>query len=363
MRKLIFNLHLYTALIAGLFVVILGVTGSIMAFEDDLDRIFNPGLFKVEPGTQAQPIPVLQDALKKAYPGQRFNGLHVPSSPDEAYYAQARTTQIFLNGYTGQIIGTRQLPTTLMQIHTLHLRLLMGKPGANIVCAVGIVLVWLVASGIYLWWPLKRASVKLGSSLRRFTFDLHNAAGIYSATFLLVLALTGIFVHFDEDIGNWIHRLANTTPPLRNLPSVVQPGVKPITPDRAIEIARTALPGASPISYSGPANPKGSYSVAMRYPEDLTPGGRSWVNIDQYSGNVLFVESSRTAPAGTKFIIENRAIHTGDIWGYPTKILMSLSSLMVVIQAITGYYMWWKKLRVRARAPEAERDSIAQVSA
>jgi uncharacterized iron-regulated membrane protein len=31
---------------------------------------------------------------------------------------------------------------------------------------------------------------------------------------------------------------------------------------------------------------------------------------------------------------------------------MSLSSLMLVIQAITGYYMWWKKLRVRQNREE-----------
>jgi len=55
---------------------------------------------------------------------------------------------------------------------------------------------------------------------------------------------------------------------------------------------------------------------------------------------------------GTRAIIFNRATHTGDLFGYPTKILVSLSSLMLVIQAITGYYMWWKKLRLRQKREE-----------
>lgn len=77
MRKLIFNLHLYTALIAGVVVLILGVTGSIMAFESDLDRIFNPALFKVQPasvrpGSQQLSIPALENAVKRAYPSQKI---------------------------------------------------------------------------------------------------------------------------------------------------------------------------------------------------------------------------------------------------------------------------------------------------
>jgi uncharacterized iron-regulated membrane protein len=39
----------------------------------------------------------------------------------------------------------------------------------------------------------------------------------------------------------------------------------------------------------------------------------------------------------------NRAIHTGDILGVPSKILMSLASLAAVAQVITGLTMWWKR--------------------
>src|SRR5437879_330314 len=117
MRKTIFNLHLYTALIAGLFVVILGVTGSIMAFEDDLDRIFNPGLYRVQAGSQPLPVATVLEAVKKAYPGQRLSGLRLPWSPNEAYTAQAKGTQIFINGYTGAVVGTRRGSTALQKIH------------------------------------------------------------------------------------------------------------------------------------------------------------------------------------------------------------------------------------------------------
>jgi uncharacterized iron-regulated membrane protein len=96
--------------------------------------------------------------------------------------------------------------------------------------------------------------------------------------------------------------------------------------------------------------PKEAYRISARYPEDLTPGGRSRVVIDQYSGKVLWAEGSRTAPAGARLVIANRAIHTGDLLGIPGKTLMSLASLAVVIQAWSGLVMWLKKDRRRRLA-------------
>jgi uncharacterized iron-regulated membrane protein len=353
LRKLIFNLHLYTALAAGVFVVILGVTGSIMAFEDDLDRILNPALFKVQPGGQRLPIPQLLDSLKAAFPGQKFNGLRIGSRPDESCYTGIQGGQVFLNPYTGQILGARTTPTRLMTIHQLHLRLLLGPAGKNVVNIVAFVLVWLVFSGVYLWWSLKRATIQFGASLRRVIFDTHNTVGIFSAVFLLAAGISGIVIHYDGEIGEWLNDVTHAKSPVRMVPSTPRAGVKPITPDDAIRDALAALPGTALIAYIGPNGPKGSYYVSLHFPEDLTPGGRSWVVVDQYSGQPLFIENSRSAPAGTWTIIQNRAIHTGDIFGYPTKILMAVACLLLIIQAITGYYMCWKKVRVRPREAEA----------
>ena len=115
-----------------------------------------------------------------------------------------------------------------------------------------------------------------------------------------------------------------------------------------MEIARAAIPGTFPFQINAPG-PKGTYQIRSRFPEDLTPGGRSRVIVDQYSGAVLFAEGSRTAPAGTRMVIVNRAIHTGDIFGMPTKTLVSLASLMAVVQVVSGAMMWWKRRRALER--------------
>ena len=71
--------------------------------------------------------------------------------------------------------------------------------------------------------------------------------------------------------------------------------------------------------------------------------------VDQYTGKVLFAEGSRTAPAGARVVIANRALHTGDIFGIPSKTIFSLASLMLVAQAISGIIMWWKRRKTTAK--------------
>lgn len=350
MRKLLLNLHLYGALIAGLFIVVIGVTGSIMAFEPELDRLTHPHLFNVQPAGQPLPVADLFRAASRAYPGQRIGNIRLPqSAEDSAQFSVKGPRQVFLNPYTGAILGVRNPATVLATIHQIHLRLLAGEIGSWMVTIATCVLLFLVASGIYLWWPFKRATVKWSASARRVHFDLHNTAGIYSACFLFVLGLTGIAIHFDNSLEDFLHHRAGTRKIGRNAPSIPEKGAMPIDADQAVRIALQAVPGTQPLLVVPPGSPKASYLIALHFPEDLTPGGRSWVNIDQYSGKVLTEQNSRTVAMGTRAIIWNRAIHTGDVYGLPTKALMSLSSLLLVLQAITGYYMWWKRLRARQR--------------
>ena len=115
-----------------------------------------------------------------------------------------------------------------------------------------------------------------------------------------------------------------------------------VTPDQAVAAARTALPGAVPIGVNVPG-PTGVYRVALRFPEDLTPGGRSRVFVDPFGGAVLQAESSRTTAAGTRLVNANRAIHTGDIFGLPSKAVMSFASLMAALQVFSGLTLWWKR--------------------
>jgi uncharacterized iron-regulated membrane protein len=347
-RKLFLTLHLYLALIAGVFVIILGLTGSIMAFEPELDHLLHANLWRVNPVGHAKSLTEIARLVNERFPGEAISGYTLSSSPALSYQVALKRGTAYINQYTGETIGVRPPgPDFLSYVHQLHLRLAWptrSDPGKKIMAGAGVVILLLSISGLYLWWPLKRFTFNSTSSGWRFWFDAHNAIGIFSFVFLIILSFTGVMIGFDEMTVPLMYGITGSQPSEQPKTPAPPPDAKPIGVDRAMEIAAAAIPGATPFAINIPG-PKGAYLVRSHYPEDLTPGGRSRVIIDQYTGSVLFAEGSRTAPAGARLVIVNRAIHTGDIYGIPTKTLFSIVSLTLVVQVITGVTMWWKKTR------------------
>ena len=65
--------------------------------------------------------------------------------------------------------------------------------------------------------------------------------------------------------------------------------------------------------------------------------------VDQYAGTVLRVDDFTMLPRGNRAREVLRSVHTGDLLGAPTQILMAVSSLGLVSLVITGTLVWWKK--------------------
>ena len=347
LRRTLFTLHMIAGLAAALFAIVLGLTGSIMAFEDEIDHVTHPHLFRVDPrGRTSLSLTALTDRLSSVLPGPVVAyGMGV--TPDRSYSLGTSRGTVFVNQYTGEVLGTRDGPTWLNNVHQIHLRLLAGNTGKTIVSWAGVVIMLLTISGLYLWWPVKRVSIDLAAGGRRVWFDAHNAIGVISFAFLLVLAFTGAIIGFERTTTPLLYSVTASRPYPGNVPVTPVAGGHVISPDEAVAIAARTLPGAAPI-LANVTTGTAAYRVALRYPEDLTPGGRSRVFVDPYSGAVLQAESSRTTAAGTRLVNLNRAVHTGDVFGIPTKIVMSLASLAAVAQAITGTVMWWKRPRSRS---------------
>ena len=356
MRKLMLKLHLYLSLAAAIFVVILGVTGCIIAFETELDHLFHARLYYVTPGPHVLSLSDIDGVIANAYPDARITAYTLARSPEFSYRVDTDKGSIFVDEYSGKILGLVTDPdiadTALGLIHSIHIRLAPAgstRVGETVVKWVDVVILFLLLSGLYLWWPAKRLGLKKGASGFRLWFDLHNTVGILSIAFLLILSVTGLVIGFEDETSPMFYAMTDSHPNIvygrQRFQSVaLSDGAVPISPDEAFAIARDALPGATPFNLSVPG-PLDAFVIRASYPEDLTSGGRSQVIVDQYSGQVLAAENSRTAPAGSRIVTANRAIHTGDIFGTLSKTVMSLASLMMVGQAVTGVMMWVRRRR------------------
>jgi uncharacterized iron-regulated membrane protein len=341
--SLLFKIHLIGGLTAGALFLILGVTGSIMAFEPEIDGWLHPSLFHVLPSGQPMPLTTLTARVAAGMrPDERIGIYIVPRRPNQScaftLLAPGRLPrQVFVDEYTGRVLGSLSVVRFVLVAHALH-----AASGVVMGCAA-LVLISSVLSGLYLWWPLKRVKVEFRNSRRRLCFDLHNSVGFFSSVFLLVLAVTGTYMAFEGLTIPATYRLTGSMPLPEDPPSTPTPGAAAISAGSALRIARSYLPAAVPLWVVIPGEKTTSYLVKMRFPEDHSSSGSSIVWVDQFSGKVLAAWNSRTAPLARRIEQGNRAVHSGEIGGYPGRAFAALISMLLVIQSITGSYLWWKR--------------------
>ncbi|MDO3626376.1 PepSY domain-containing protein [Mucilaginibacter sp. BT774] len=348
MHKFVFKLHLYASLILCPLILVFAITGCFMAFEPEIDHWVHRKLSYVEPRRKALSIADIANTLNKEYPHDTIVGYHLSTFPGISYQVYTNIQTIYINQYNGKVLGTMAGPDFWQKaqniIHQLHLRLAFRDnhdTGKLIMSWTGVVLLIILPSGLFLWWKQKRVSIRASGQSRQKWFDLHSMIGIFSFVFIMISVITGVIIGFENKTTPLLNRITSSKSIERpEFKIVPQTNVKQISPDRALQLARLTLPGASPFDINIPGQTE-AYSIRCRYPEDLTPGGRSMVMIDPYSTKVLFIESSRTAPTGTRIKIANRAIHTGDIFGVPSKILGLLVCLALCSQIVSGARMWW----------------------
>lgn len=356
-------LHLYAGLLAAPLLFALGLTGSFLVFEYPIDHLLNHQLAYVQIGAGKRPLSVLLENIRREYPSASVLTFALsPSSPapDLAYTAQIQLpnlqtpSTVYVDQYTGNVLGKKDGLSFATSVHEFHTDLLVGESGALVVMMTAGLLILISASGLVLWWPRKILNVRWTASGKRVTFDLHNTVGFYSFLFMLLFGVTAVVIHWQSrwlPMTNHALHLSDNEPDFRV--TAPQAGSKLVMLDAVAERAWEAVPGARLTQINMPGN-RGIYRAWLKFPEDGTPLGRSFVLVNAYSGGVLYARSARSVHVPTRFFREwNRELHTGDVLGLPTRILACVMSLALPLLAVTGPLFWWRKRRTFANRKAA----------
>jgi uncharacterized iron-regulated membrane protein len=252
LRKLLLNIHLWAGLIAGGFLILLGVTGSFMVFEDEIDRALNPKLTWVKPGEKRLSLTEMKSRLEERYPGRTVVGFSISPSSNIAWGAALESTtsqealNVAFNQFTGDVMGTESDRNNFVgHVHDFYLRLLMGDSGASIVNLAAVVLLFLSLSGIVLWWPRKLLAVNWRSQIKELNFQLHQALGIYVSLVLMIFAITAIVIHWENEATPLVNRISGSGDlPALPRPQPLTPNAPSLSPDRLLAIAESTAPGA-----------------------------------------------------------------------------------------------------------------------
>jgi uncharacterized iron-regulated membrane protein len=353
-RKLILQLHLWIGIAAALFLFLAGASGTLLVFQNDLDRALNPRLSRVTASPTTLSLTELKSALERQYPGGVVSSFTLSDAPEIAYVASVQLpasdgVDLAVDQYTGQVLGVWDDNRFVRRVLDFHTGLLAGTAGSAFVAWCSVILLFLAASGLFLWWRNKIFGIDFRTSGPKFQFDLHSTIGVISFAFLLAFALTGIIVHWDSTARAWAAAMSHL-PPVVTDPKSDSPAAdaKPMEAAQLLVLAQAAMPGAHASRIDFANSPIAAVLVTMKFPEDHTPAGRTRIYLDAYSGKVLSLTSSRAIPAAISYVTRlNREIHTGDIGGWPTRMVAAVSSLSLPVLAISGPLLWWQRRQRR----------------
>jgi len=354
-RKVVLQLHLWIGIAAAFFLLLAGVSGALLVFETQIDQALNPKLARVPP-TSGTPLSLneLKTALERQYPGYRVLSFNIPETPDTACaaYLQAPLGEgidVAVDPYTGRALGVWDSNRFARKLHGFHTHLLAGAVGSAIVGWSSVTLLFLSISGLILWWRSQVFRINFQTSGPKFQYDLHSTIGVVSFVFLLAFAWTGVVVHWGDAARAWAGNVSGVAVrPADPRPDSPPSGARPLEPAGLLALAQAAVPGARPTVIELSDNAARPVMVVMKFPEDHTPAGRTRVLLDAYSGKILALNSSRAAPAAVAYVtLLNREIHTGDIGGWPMRIMAAVFSLSLPVLAVSGPLLWWQRRQRR----------------
>ena len=271
--------------------------------------------------------------------------------------------RVFVNPYTAAITGELNPRDNFFKtVEMLHRGLVAGKVGKLVMGISASMFLFILATGIVLWWPVARKAlsarlkVKWGSGWKRLNHDFHIVLGFYASVFLFVIAITGVGMSF-EWVGEGINKLTHSPTKRPEAPESAAPagaGAPAFAADAVLALARQQAPDAESYAFQLPKDSKGSIRVAVLRPGAITENATDEVYLDQYSGQVISRQTYEQRPVGQRIRGLFKPVHTGAIFGWPTKLLALVMTLLGATFPITGTIMWLNRRKKSKKKPQLQ---------
>lgn len=354
-------LHLWLGLASGIVVFIMGITGCILVFEQEIKEMTSTWL-NVEAQASEKQLPPskIYAAVKEALPNKDIHGFWYNGLDKTIKVDIESDSLVYVNPYNGKITGIVDHEDFFHIIDEGHRYLwLDDEIGSQITAWGTFIFFFLLISGLILWFPKKWNKTTINSSfkikwdakIKRLNYDLHNVMGFYAILLAILISFTGLMMsfHWLRESTYWI-----TGGWADKKEEVIMVKDDYVSPKEQDMLASADFIWKKVRTEIAKENKE---AVIIHFPDG--PKDNFYACTDMHKGiwRDLYFDSKtlELLPNSEKYISDERfsdwlmrsnySLHIGAIGGLTTKILYFIASLICASLPLTGFYIWWGRKR------------------
>jgi uncharacterized iron-regulated membrane protein len=376
LRKIIFWCHLPVGVTAGVVILIMCVTGVLLAYEKQITLWADTRDYQTAPPPASVRHLSVDTLLASARNHRGAAPVSIilrsnPAAPAEIGFGR-ESVPLFLNPYSGRVFGdgSQRVRSFFRSMNDWHRWL--GAKGDNrnvaraITGACNLGFLFLVMSGFYLWWPrnwnLKYLRnviwFRRGLPGKARDFNWHNVIGFWSAVPLFIVVLSAVVISYTW-AGNLVYRIAGEAPPVARANQPAQnagsnreankEASAPASFDTAWQRAEQQVGDWQSISLQLPASPAPQLTFNIDSGTGGQPQKRAQLVLDRASGEVVRWEPFSSYTRGRQLRSILRFAHTGEVLGVAGQTIAGVVSTGGAVLVFTGlalalrrFYAWLK---------------------
>ncbi|WBX99737.1 PepSY-associated TM helix domain-containing protein [Chryseobacterium gambrini] len=383
------KLHLWLGLGIGFLIFIISITGALYVFKDEIENATRKEvIYHNEQNIDQKkilPIRTLEKAVvaqvKEKYPVHWVN-IPIDKKMSYLFYWYEHDPKgwnyfdefpiykvAYVNPYNGKVLGMYDEKNGFFQIvKMIHWSFLLKQSWGTYVVGIPVLIfVFMLISGIILWWPKNKAARKQRFSFKwknvqnwkRKNYDLHNVLGFYASVFALIFSITGLFYAFlfVQSSIYFIFSGGKTAYP--DFSSITTKAPIELRTEGTLDKISNTVKAKYPDSYNFSIDLGHEHMDDHEHPNfevyvkhlSYSYHKSSSLIFDENSGELLHTHDMKDKNFGEKTVGANYDIHVGSILGLPTKIIAFIVSLICASLPVTGFMIWWG--RRKKKTPKA----------
>ncbi|MEQ1885824.1 MAG: PepSY-associated TM helix domain-containing protein [Bryobacteraceae bacterium] len=388
MRKVFFWLHLLAGVAAGIFILIMCVTGVALTYEKQINEWIDQRDLHWTRSQSAAPSPAEQLLARVAQQKPGGSGLTFYSDPARpAQVSFGREALLFVDPASGEVVGQRNpsaLRNFLQASEQWHRWLAMTGTsrgiGKAIMDAANLLFFGLTLSGLYLWFPRKWTWQHIRPALwfrggltgKARDWNWHNAIGFWILIPMVAIVGSGVVMSYS-----WASDLlftlsgsqqtaggpgrGNDGRPGRPKEDGRGPGSgirQPVSWEglnRAVSQTQSQFPNWRSIRVEGSPNPRLPITVNVERENDVAPIYQASLTIDRATGDVQKLSDFSTQNLGQKLRGLVRFTHTGEslgFWGQTIAGIATAGGILMVYTGLALSFRRWQNWRRRRSSPQ-----------